>query len=67
MSAFIRFVPVLLVVVGLFALLQLYSAIVYIIHGEYGFGALYAVLAIAGLAIARGLWIQRRTFQAHKE
>jgi len=64
MHGFIRLVPFLLVIVVLFALLQGYSAVAYAISGNYPFAALYGVLAIAGLAIARGLWMQHRRFKS---
>lgn len=66
MNGFIKLVPVLLVIVVIFALLQLYQAIALLRAGSYPFAALYAVLAIAGLALARGLWVQRRKMQSRK-
>jgi len=66
MSGFLKLVPVLLVIVVLFALLQAYQAINLLRAGQYPFAALYAVLAIAGLALARGLYVQRRRMQSRK-
>jgi hypothetical protein len=66
MSGFLKLIPILLVIVVLFSLLQLYTAVVYTIRGSYPFAALYAVLSIAGLAIARGLWVQKRNIQSRK-
>ena len=66
MSGFLKLVPVLLVIVVLFALLQAYQAITLLRAGQYPFAALYAVLAIAGLALARGLYVQRRRMQSRK-
>jgi hypothetical protein len=65
MHGFVRLIPVLLVIVILFALLQGYSAVMYAVSGNYPFAALYAVLTIAGLAIARGLSMQRRRFKSN--
>ena len=66
MNGFMKLVPVLLVIVVIFALLQAYSAIALLRHGSYPFAALYGVLAIAGLALARGLWVQRGKMQSRK-
>ena len=66
MNGFMKLVPVLLVIVIIFALLQGYQAIALLRHGSYPFAALYAVLSIAGLALARGLWVQRGRMQSRK-
>lgn len=55
-----------MVIVILFALLQGYTAITLLRGGSYPFAALYAVLAIAGFALARGLWVQRQRMQSRK-
>jgi hypothetical protein len=66
MSGFIKLVPILMVIVVMFALLQGYTAFTLLRAGSYPFAALYGVLAIAGLALARGLWVQRRNLQSRK-
>ncbi len=67
MNGFLRLVPLLLFIVVAFALLQLYTAIGYVRSGNYPFAGLYAVLAIAGLALSRGLWVQRNRIQSRKQ
>jgi hypothetical protein len=67
MSGFLKLVPFLLLIVVVFALVQAYTAITLVRSGNYAFSALYGVLAIAGLALARGLWVQRQRMQSRKE
>jgi len=48
--------PVLAVISGAFALWQLFLAGLSVRLGSYAFGAFYAVMGIAGLAVATSLW-----------
>lgn len=66
MTSFVKLIPFLVAIIGLFALLQLYTAIMYAAHSNYPFAALYIVLGFAGVALARALWVQRRKFGAPK-
>lgn len=59
MSAFGRLVPVLVVVVIMFALFQLYTALMYLRQGEYAFSAFNLVFSFGGFALARALWTNR--------
>ena len=62
MTAFGRLIPFLTVIVILLALVQLYTAATFGVRGEYGFAAFYGVFALAGFALARALWVNRRKF-----
>jgi hypothetical protein len=66
MTSFIKLIPLLVAIIGLFALLQLYTGIMYGVNANYPFAALYIVLGFAGAALARALWVQRRTFGSKK-
>jgi hypothetical protein len=59
-SAFGRLIPLLTVIVVLFALYQLFTAIMYFAQRQYIGGALNLVFSFAGLALARALWTNRR-------
>ena len=60
MAAFARLIPLLLVVIGGFVLYQLFVAVLFASRQQWGFTALYALMAIAGAALARTLWINKR-------
>ena len=62
MSAFGRLIPFLTVIIVLFALFQVFASVNLGIRGQYPFAALYGVFAIAGFALARALWVNRRKF-----
>ena len=57
---FAKLIPFLILIVVMFALLQLYSAIVLLSQRSYAMGSLYLVFSFAGLALARALWTTRR-------
>ena len=63
MSAFGKLIPVLIVLVSLFALFQLYTAIIFIAHRQYAFAAFNLVFSFGGLALARALWMNRSRFR----
>ena len=67
MPSFVKLIPFLVAIIGMFALLQLYSGIMYAVNANYPFAALYIVLAFAGIALARALWVQRGRFGARKQ
>ena len=63
MSAFGKLIPVLIVVVSLFALFQLYTAIMFLAQRQYAFAAFNLVFGFAGFALARALWMNRSRFR----
>jgi hypothetical protein len=52
--------PLLLVLIAGFALYQLFVALMLASRGQWPFAALYAVMSMAGWALARMLWINKR-------
>lgn len=62
MPAFARLIPFLTVIVTALAIFQLYTAARFGLQGEYPFAAFYGVFALAGFALARALWVNRRRF-----
>jgi hypothetical protein len=52
--------PLLLVMIAGFALYQLFVALMLASRGQWPFAALYAVMSLAGWALARMLWINKR-------
>jgi hypothetical protein len=62
MSAFGKMIPVIIVIVSLFALFQLYTAIRFLVSGQYAFGVFNLVFSFAGVALARALWVNRSRF-----
>ena len=60
LSAFGKLIPLLTAIVAVFALFQLYTAIMFLVHRQYAFGAFNLVFSFAGLALARALWTNRR-------
>ena len=54
-----RLIPFLMVIVAAFAILQLYTAIMYAGSRQYAFAAFYVVFGFAGMALARALWVHR--------
>lgn len=59
-SSFGKLIPALLVIIGIFAVYQLVAAVVYGMRQAWGFAGLYLLMSIAGAALARTLWINRR-------
>lgn len=57
-----RLIPLLIFIVVAFALLQLYTAVMYAGQQQLGFAAFYTVFGFAGVALARALWINRGKF-----
>lgn len=60
MTGFFRLVPFLLVLIVAFALYQLYFAFILASRSEWPYAALYLVMAMAGVALARALWLNRQ-------
>ncbi len=60
MTGFFRLVPFLIVLIVGFAFYQLYFAYLLAMRGEWPFAALYLVMAMAGGALARALWVNRQ-------
>lgn len=60
LSAFGRLIPLLTAIVVVFAAFQLYTAIMFLVNRDYGFGAFNLVFSFAGFALARALWTNRR-------
>ena len=63
MSGFGRLIPLLIAIIVVFALLQLYTAIMALTQRAYPVAALNIVFSFAGLALARALWINRAKFR----
>jgi len=59
MRSFIRLLPAFIVVVSGFALYQAFAAVLFAIGKDWPMAGLYALLAIAGMVIARTLWLNR--------
>ena len=59
MGSFGKLIPFLLVLVSAFALYQLAAAILFASRGNWPFAGLYAVMSLAGVALARSLWINK--------
>jgi hypothetical protein len=62
LSGFGRLIPLLTIVVVLFALFQLYTAIMYLAQREYIGASLNLVFSFAGFVLARALWTNRQRF-----
>ncbi|MEO5590366.1 MAG: hypothetical protein ABIS03_12325 [Gemmatimonadaceae bacterium] len=60
MPSFFKLVPFLVVLIIAFAIYQLVTAFIFASQRAWPFAALYAVMAFAGGALARALWINRR-------
>jgi hypothetical protein len=60
LSAFGRLIPLLTIVVALFALFQLFTAIMYLAQKQYIGASVNLVFSFAGLALARALWTNRK-------
>ena len=63
MSKFGRLIPLLMVLVTVFALFQLYTAIMFLVQRQYAFAAFNLVFSFAGLALCRALWMNRSRFR----
>jgi hypothetical protein len=66
LSTFARFLPILLIVVAGFALYQLFMALTLASQGQWPFAAIFALMSIAGWALARVLWNAKRKMSAGK-
>ncbi len=64
MSAFGRLVPVLVVIIGLLALYQFYTAAMFAIQSMFAFALFNAVFGFAGVVLARALWTHRASFRS---
>ena len=62
MSGFGRLIPLLTVIVVLFGLFQLYTAIMFLAQREYIGASLNLVFSFAGFVLARALWTNRQRF-----
>ena len=67
MAAFLRLSPFLTVLIAVFAVYQLVTALYMASRQQWPFAALYAVMAIAGAALARALWINRKKYAQPRE
>lgn len=56
----VRLIRFLTVLVGAFALYQFFYALMFASRQQWPFAGLYAVMAIAGGALARALWLNKR-------
>jgi hypothetical protein len=63
MVSFGRLIPALIIIVAVFALYQLYTAIMFLSQRQYAFAAFNLVFSFAGVALARALWINRSRFK----
>jgi hypothetical protein len=63
MSAFGRLVPFLIVIIGLLALYQFYTALMFAMQSMYAFAVFNAVFGFAGIVLARALWSHRKNFR----
>ena len=63
MSGFGRLIPLLTVVTVLFALFQLYTAIMFLAQREYVGASFNLVFSFAGFVLARALWTNRQRFK----
>ena len=59
LTAFGKLIPLLIVLVSVFALYQLVSAVLLAAQGNWPFAGLYGVMSIAGAGLARALWINK--------
>ncbi len=59
MRSFWRFIPVLVIVIVVLALIQIFSALLAMRSADWGFTLFYAVFGLAGLVLARALWTHR--------
>lgn len=60
MSSFVRLIPLFIVVISGFVLYQLFMAAVLARGGQWPFAGLYALMALAGVALIRTLVINKR-------
>lgn len=58
--AFAKLIPVLLFIICAFAIYQLILAVTLVSRGEWPIAGLYLLMAVAGGALARTLWIARQ-------
>ncbi len=63
MSAFARLIPFLLVIIGLLALYQFYTALMFSVQHMYAFALFNAVFGFGGVVLARALWAHRKGFR----
>ena len=67
MAAFFRLIPVLTILIAVFALYQLVAAVIFAVRAEWGFTALYVLMSIAGFVLARTLWTNRKMLAGRRE
>jgi hypothetical protein len=61
LNAFARLIPFLVAVIGAFVIYQLYTAVMFVAQSMYAFALFNAVFGFAGIALARALWINRKS------
>jgi hypothetical protein len=61
MNAFARLIPFLVFIIGAFVVYQLYTAVMFVAQSMYAFALFNAVFGFAGIALARALWINRKS------
>ena len=59
LSAFSRLIPFLIVIIGVLALYQFYTAFLFLTRSMYAFALFNAVFGFGGVALIRALWINR--------
>ena len=60
LSSFVRLIPLFIVIIGGFVLYQLFMAVVLARGGQWPFAGIYALMALAGVALVRTLVINKR-------
>ena len=60
LSSFVRLIPLFIVVISGFVLYQLFMAAVFARGGQWPFAGIYALMAVAGVALIRTLVINKR-------
>jgi hypothetical protein len=66
-SAFVRLIPFLTILIALFAVYQLVAAVIFAARSQWGFTALYVLMAVAGFVLARTLWGNRKSLMQRSE
>lgn len=62
LAAFARLIPFLVVIIGLLALYQFYTAIMFAAQSMYAFALFNAVFGFAGIVLGWALWNHRKGF-----
>ena len=63
LAAFARLIPFLVVIIGILALYQFYTAIMFAVQSMYAFAVFNAVFGFGGIVLARALWTHRKSFR----